>query len=250
MNQTQIQNKINQYIVPLSNTRTKFINRINRQNFIKNSFRNLHDRLMNNNMTNIKIIDKLCVAFEELHQHLKKISTIHIENNIEGETIKFEIQLLHNENKFYANITISLIDKIVYIEDLQNDTSMKSMIYYPFLFINYILSILFDYDLDNMLEFQIKLKAVPLMRAATNKNISTNNRKLYEYYESFGFVPVKNSVQQNRLMGIVGNYQFIEYYINYSKFIVQLYYLILRFAENNRGSFASFATSSRSNSNS
>jgi hypothetical protein len=234
-------NVINQHIDNLDNKITTISNLSNNQNknnnqnrtsYISNFLKNIQEEIYNDReLLNREIVEKLKNPFISLHNDIRKIAKIeqNIDNNVDH--IYVYTKITHNHKEFKSILMISFIEKKIYIINIKNNTDIRKILLYFFLYINYILLTLYDYDISEIIDYKLELFAEPQLRTLVNRtNISTNNRNLYKYYESYGFQLLSGK----------------KYLTTYSNFIIHLYSQILKIIHNQirPGSSGSSASSS------
>ena len=234
-----LQQKIDQFLQTLTN-QSKKKNLINRTSLIKNSLRSIRNQLNNDDLTVLMMIQKLNIAFFKLYNDMKRITSIKQQFIFNGEqNIDIVLNIAHNSAYIESILNFDLDNKIIKIHYVENNTNIKRMFYFILLYINYVLFIFCNMNIEEMLTYELQLTATPEARNITNKEISTNNKRLYEYYEYFGFIPMNQNIQRNRFGPQTGIYKQIDYNMNYSNFISRTYFLLVEFIQNKGSSSAS-----------
>jgi hypothetical protein len=286
LRELNITEKVNKYIRGLSNVNSNnYLNIVNHE--ISNEFNNsfninmmkkifYHNKnLLNREDTNEIKIRKLVFVFLQLHQHFKKYVDIEQKVDLYDNNLLY-ISLKMNNDALMTLFSISLKSKTIYIDVILHNTGIKGMIYYTFLYINYILAILTNYDIPLMKSYDIGLNAAPNMaqmlkpivpinpstpitQVNQRLNFNQESNRLYSYYESFGFEPINKQIRNNRKTAKIGKYRHIDYATNYTVFITDVYNNIIKMiinysksigssASNSTASVSNFTASSSSNS--
>ena len=254
MNQTEIVEKL-QHMIDVLKPYHGQINDGRSATIITNTIARMKFFSSSNNVTNLnnlKMIIRLNSIFFEMHGDLSIYATVtqHFNNhrttfntfntkdgdydnnhsvfgNIEyddyiNENSNFSNKIIailnvnFREKIFYSRIIINFIKKTIHIDLIKNKTGINKIFIYTLLYINYLMSYLLDNNVEELLKYTIDLMA------DSKQGNKGNKSKLYDYYESFGFQAVNEEILYRRING-TNNSQYIQYYMNYSKVLRNLY---------------------------
>ncbi len=232
LSELSLQNKVDQFIKTLTN-QTKKRNNANRRYLIKNSLYTIRNQMQNDDLTNLKKMQKLIIAFLKIYNNIRKITTIKQDIVFTShQNLNINLKITHNTPYLEAILDFNLDEKIITIQFIENNTDIKTMFYFVLLYVNYVLFILLDMNIAEMFQYQIHLTATPEACNIMNvSKVSTNNKRLYEYYESYGFIAVNENIRRNRQGSQIGTYTAIPYFVEYDDFIHRIYDITLELME-------------------